>query len=271
MSRFEKVFADPNHKALVAFVTVGFPSVAATLDIVPRLVEHGCDIIELGIPFSDPLADGATIQEASYQALKNGVTPLECLHVAVQLRRKLEIPLVFLTYYNPILAQGTKNFCREAAAVGIDGFIIPDLPRQEAEEEEMGTHSSREGLSLIYMIAPNSPDYRIKMAADKAGAFLYLISLTGVTGARTSLAGDLEDFVERVRKLTGKPLCVGFGISTAEQAKRVAQVADGVIVGSRLVQLMKEGNNQKLLSWVDEMRAALNEAENSKYQIPNSK
>lgn len=260
MNRFEKVFADRSHKALIAFVTIGYPSVAATLKIVPKLVEHGCDIIELGIPFSDPLADGATIQEASYLALKQGITPDECLRVAARLRPKVESPLVFLTYYNPILARGPERFCREAAAAGIDGFIIPDLPPQEAEDLEK--HGCREGVNIIYMLAPNSPDYRIKIAAERASGFLYLVSLTGVTGARASLSHDLENFVRRVRQLTDKPLCVGFGISNAEQAKRVARIADGVIVGSRLVQLMKAGNNEKLLAWIDELRRALDEAGN---------
>lgn len=255
MNRFEKVFANPKRKALVAFVTAGYPSMEATLDIVPKLVEHGCDIIELGIPFSDPLADGATLQEASFLALQRGVTPPECIRAAAQLRKKVQAPIVFLTYYNPVLAAGLENFCRESAGAGVDGFIIPDLPPQEAEE--LDQYASPAGLSLIYMIAPNSPDYRIKMAAEKASGFLYLVSLTGVTGARTSLPKDLEDFVTRVRKLTHTPLCVGFGISTAEQAKRVARIADGVIVGSRLVQLMKEGDEKKLLGWIDELRAAL--------------
>ncbi|MBI4330205.1 MAG: tryptophan synthase subunit alpha [Chloroflexi bacterium] len=255
MNRFEKVFARPGHKALVAFVTIGYPSVATTLETVPKLVEHGCDIIELGIPFSDPLADGATLQEASYLALKQGVNPDECFRVAAQLRPKVEAPLVFLTYYNPVLARGQEKFCRDAAAAGIDGFIIPDLPPQEAEDLE--AHGCREGVSLIYMLAPNSPDYRIKIAAERGSGFLYLVSLTGVTGARSALPKDLEDFVARVRKITPRPLCVGFGISTPDQARRVARIADGVIVGSRLVQLMKEGDERKLLSWIDEMRAAL--------------
>ncbi len=255
MNRFEKTFANRNHKALIAFVTVGYPSLQATLETVPKLVAHGCDIIELGIPFSDPLADGATLQEASFHALQQGVTPGDCLKVAAQLRRKVQVPIVFLTYYNPILAYGPEAFCRESAEAGIDGFIIPDLPPQEAED--LDARACKEGMNLIYMIAPNSPDYRIKMAAERASGFLYLVSLTGVTGARTSLSADLEGFVGRVRKLTGKPLCVGFGISTPEQARQVARVADGVIVGSRLVQLMKEKDDRKLLTLIDEMRKAI--------------
>lgn len=255
MSRLSEVFARPNHKALLAFVTIGYPSIEATLETVPRLVEHGCDIIELGIPFSDPLADGATIQEASFQALQRGVTPGDCLSVAAQLRKEVQAPLLFLTYYNPILAFGQQRFCSRAMAAGIDGFIIPDLPPQEADH--LDAQACKEGMSLIYMIAPNSPDYRIRMAAERGSEFLYLVSLTGVTGARTSAPEGLEEFVGRVRKLTGKPLCVGFGISTPEQARQVARVADGVIVGSRLVQLMKEGDSQKLLTWIDDLRAGL--------------
>ncbi len=255
MNRFEKVFADPRHKALVGFLTVGYPTVAATLEAVPILAEHGCDIIELGIPFSDPLADGATLQNASDLALGQGVTPAECLSVAAQLRRKVDVPLAFLTYYNPVLAFGLKRFCQEAAAAGVDGLLIPDLPPQEAEELE--GMAEAEGLATIYMLAPNSPDYRIKIVAERSRGFIYLVSLTGVTGTREALPQDLERFVARVRQRTAKPLCVGFGISNADQAERVGRIADGVIVGSRLVQLLDEKDPRKLVSWIDGIRRAL--------------
>lgn len=255
MNRFEKVFADHRHKVLVAFLTIGYPTAATTLETVPLLVKHGCDIIELGIPFSDPLADGATLQNASYQALQQGITPGECLRVAAQLRHKVDVPLVFLTYYNPVLAFGQDKFCREAKAAGVDGLLIPDLPPQEAEALE--TITAAEGLALIYMLAPNSPDYRIGLVAQRSSGFIYLVSLTGVTGAREDLPRDLEKFVARVRQKTAKPLCVGFGISNTEQAKRVGEIADGVIVGSRLVQLLDGKDPQKLISWIDSIRQAM--------------
>lgn len=255
MNRLEKVLTNRQHKALVTFITVGYPTLAATLNIVPALAEHGCDIIELGIPFSDPLADGATIQEASYAALKGGVTPGICLETAAKLRVKTDVPIIFMTYYNPVLHQGLKSFCKASAKAGVDGFIIPDLPPQEGEE--LLAAASACGLKINYMLAPNSPEYRIKLVSEKTTGFIYLVSLLGVTGARDSLPQELEGFVHRVRAKTTKPLYVGFGISNPEQAKRVAQIADGVIVGSRLIQLIKEHNISHTLKWVDEMRRAL--------------
>ncbi|MDP2718231.1 MAG: tryptophan synthase subunit alpha [Dehalococcoidia bacterium] len=255
MSRLENVFKDRNHKALIAFLTSGYPSIEATLEIVPVLVEHGCDIIELGIPFSDPLADGVTLQNASYSALKAGITPGKCIKIAADIRKRVDTPIVFLTYYNPVLAMGLQKFCRESAAAGVDGLLIPDLPVNEAEEiDEIAV---KEGLDIVYMIAPNSPDYRIEMIADKTRGFIYMVSLTGVTGARDSLPSDLEQFVERVKLKTNKPLCVGFGISTEKQATRVGRVADGVIIGSRLVQLLNEPDNHELLTWIDGIRKGL--------------
>ena len=196
MNRLEKVFQVQNYKALIPFLTIGYPSINSTMEMVPLLVQHGCDIIELGIPFSDPLADGATIQESSYLALKQGVTPKECIEVAARLRQKVEAPIVFLSYYNPVLAMGLKKFCHDAASAGVDGLLIPDLPCHEGEELE--TIAAEEGLGIIYMLAPNSPGYRIDMVADRSSGFIYLVSLSGVTGVRDALPPDLEKFVGRL-------------------------------------------------------------------------
>ena len=238
MSRIASVFARANHTALIPYITVGYPSVETTLKAVPLLASNGCDIIELGIPFSDPLADGATIQQASYEAIRQGVTPKVCFEVAQKLRRQVEIPLVFMTYYNPMLKFGLEQFCSKCAEVGIDGLIIPDLPPEEGEELEKST--KRHGLDLIYLLSPASTEERVRLVTSKSSGFIYLVSLTGVTGARDKLPEELENFVARVRARTEKPLCVGFGVSTAEQARRIAKVADGVIVGSRIIQLMEE-------------------------------
>jgi len=223
---------------------------------VPLFASNGCDIIELGIPFSDPLADGATIQQASYEALRQGVTTSVCFEVAQELRRRVEIPLVFMTYYNPVLKFGLEQFCSKCAEVGIDGLIIPDLPPEEGQELEKSTR--RHGLDLIYLLSPASTEERIKLVTSRSSGFIYLVSLTGVTGARDKLPQELEGFVARVRKRTEKPLCVGFGVSTPEQARRVAKVADGVIVGSRIIQLL---DGDKLLenacSFVKCLREAL--------------
>jgi len=232
--------------------------VEATLKAVPLLVKSGCDIIELGIPFSDPLADGVTIQQASFQALQKGVTPKTCLEIAGELRKKVNVPLVFMTYFNPVFSYGTEKFCEDCIKAGMDGLIIPDLPPEESGELE--TSSQKCGLDLIYLVAPTSPEERLKLVSEKSRGFIYLVSVTGTTGARTDLPEDLERFVARVRRLTASPLCVGFGISTPEQAKRVARAADGIIVGSRIVQLMEnDAKMDKLADFAAGLRKALDE------------
>jgi len=256
LSRIAAVFAQANHTALIPYITVGYPTVETTLKVVPLFAGSGCDIIELGIPFSDPLADGATIQRASYEALRQGVTPKVCFEVAQELRRQVNIPLVFMTYYNPVLKFGLEQFCSKCAEVGIDGLIIPDLPPEEGEELEKST--KRHGLNLVYLLSPASTKERIRLVTSRASGFIYLVSLTGVTGARDKLPEELESFVASVRKRTEKPLCVGFGVSTAEQAQRVAKVADGVIVGSRIMQLLDEDKSLKnACSFIRCLRAAL--------------
>ena len=237
MSRITTIFR-AGHKTLIAYVTVGYPSLEVTLKTVPWLANSGADIVELGIPFSDPLADGITIQKASFRALQNGVTPETCLEVARQLRAKTDVPLVFMTYYNPVFSYGLKEFVAESARSGIDGLIVPDLPPEEGTELLAITQAA--GLDLIYLLAPNSSEERIRLVAERSRGFIYLVSVTGVTGAREDLPANLAAFVTRVRKVASQPLCVGFGISTPEQARRVAGLADGIIVGSRLIQLMAE-------------------------------
>ena len=256
MSRIEAVFKREDHKAFIAYVTVGYPSMWATMQAVPLLAECGCDIIELGIPFSDPLADGTTIQKASFDALQNGVTPKTCLETARKLRSKTDIPLVFMSYYNPIFHYGVEQFCSECEKVGVDGLIIPDLPPEEGAE--LGDAAEKHGLNLIYLLAPTSTGERTKLVADKSSGFIYLVSVTGVTGARSELPPELSSFVSRVRQSTDKPLCVGFGISTPEQARQVAGIADGVIVGSRIIQLLESGYSlDPLRTFASSIRAAL--------------
>jgi len=258
LSRIASIFAQSGHTALIPYVTVGYPSIEATLKVVPLLASSGCDIVELGIPFSDPLADGATIQKASFHALQNGVTPKLCLQVAAQLSQMVETPLVFMTYFNPVLSYGLTNFCSACTKSGIDGLIIPDLPPEEGSELEAAT--LRENLDLIYLLAPTSTDERIKLVAEKSRGFIYLVSLTGVTGARDKMSSELGTFVNRVRKAASQPLCVGFGISTSEQARQVANIADGVIVGSRLIQLMEADDDLIAVgNFVKELRQALDQ------------
>jgi len=256
MSRIKNVFIESGKKALIGYVTVGYPSIEATLDIVPAMVENGCDIIELGIPFSDPLADGPIIQKSSFEALQRGATLAKCFEVASRLRQKLDVPLVFMGYFNPALHYGMDNFVRKCSESGVDGLIIPDLPPEEGGEME--TVSKSHGIDLIYLLAPTSDDARIDLVTEKSTGFIYLVSLTGVTGSGTELPPELEDFVNRVRRKTDKPLCVGFGITNASQARRVAGVADGIIVGSQIIRLIEEDPSlNKMKELIKDLRAAL--------------
>ncbi len=252
MSRIAAVFQKKGHKALIPYITTGYPDTETTLKAISLLTENGADIIELGIPFSDPLADGTTIQESSYQALLKGVNTDTCLEIARQARKTTSAPLVFMTYYNPVLQYGLEKFCRASAEAGIDGLIVPDLPPEEGTTLEGLT--SQYGLDLIYLLAPTSTPERIKMVAEKSRGYIYLVSVAGVTGARSSLPPNLNSFISRVRQEAKQPLCVGFGISTPEQAGQIGKLADGVIIGSKLIQLMKE--DKTLSSLAKFIRAA---------------
>jgi len=237
MSRIDAVFATPQHKALIAYVTVGYPSIEATLQVVPALVEGGCDMIELGIPFSDPLSDGTTIQRASHGALQQGVTPKLCIEVAHKLHQMVDVPLIFMSYFNPLLHYGLEAFCAASSEAGVDGLIIPDLPPEEGMELERLTE--RYQLDLIYLITPTSTEERLHLVTARSRGFIYAVSLRGITGARETLPADLESFLARVRDITSQPLCVGFGIATPEQARRVVNIADGVIIGSRIMEIVE--------------------------------
>jgi tryptophan synthase alpha chain len=230
---FERLRAE-GRAGFVAFLTVGYPSVEATLRLAPALVEGGADILELGVPFSDPVAEGPTIQRASFRALENGVTLGTCLEVAAELRaRGLQVPVVLMGYYNPVLAFGLERFAREAAEAGADGAIVVDLPPEESGplREACREH----GLRLIYLLAPTSTEARIQQVASLASGFIYCVSLTGVTGARKELPEGLEEFVTRVRAYTPLPIAVGFGISQHKHFQAVARIADAVVVGSAIL------------------------------------
>ncbi len=259
MSNLKSAFEAADRKALVAYVTVGYPDVETTLRLIPLLAHAGCDIVELGIPFSDPLADGATIQHASHVALENGVTPDVCLEVAACASCEVDTPLVFMSYYNPLLHRGLDEFCRVSSSSGVSGLIVPDLPPDEGAALEAA--GQRHGVDLIYLVAPTTTGERLAYAGARSRGFLYLVSLTGVTGARSELDGGLESFVARVRARTSLPLCVGFGISSPSQAARVARVADGVIVGSKLLQLVEADHSLvSVAAFVHELRDAIDVA-----------
>lgn len=260
MSRISNAFINPGYKALIPYVTVGYPSIEDTVKTVQLLAENGCDIIELGIPFSDPLADGATIQGASYHAIHNGVTPGVCLDVARELCRKVSTPLVFMTYFNPVLNWGVRGFCAACARAGVSGLIIPDLPPEEGGETEK--IAVKNGIDLIYLLSPASPQERIRLVCSRSRGFVYLVSVTGVTGTRSALPAGLDKFIGRVKRETRMPVCVGFGISTPSQAAEVARMADGVIVGSRIIQLMERGaaSDAALRSFIRRLRSAVDKS-----------
>lgn len=220
--------------ALMPYLTVGYPDLATTLAALPAMVEAGADMFELGIPFSDPLADGVTVQRASQRALENGVTVETVFAVARQLRDGgVEAPLMAMGYYNPIFHYGVERFTAECAAAGIDGLIVPDLPPEECDE--LAAACQRHERDLIMLLAPTSTDERIKEAARRASGCIYCISLTGVTGARGDLAAGLAPYLARVRAVTDLPLIVGFGISKASHVAEVARLADGAVVASALL------------------------------------
>jgi tryptophan synthase alpha chain len=218
----------------VAFLTVGYPDVESTLRFIPALIEGGADVIELGIPFSDPLAEGPTIQRSSYHALRRGITPTSCLDVASKMRAQgVEAPLVPMGYYNPLLAYGIDAFMRDAASAGVDGLIIVDLPPEESSAVRDACLANN--LRLIYLLAPTSTDERIKLVADLASGFIYCVSLTGVTGARDELSAGLEGFVRRVRTYSDLPIAVGFGISQPTHFQAVGRIADAAVIGSAII------------------------------------
>jgi len=256
MRRIDHVFKKPGHKALIPYITVGYPDLDTTKKAALLLARGGADIIELGVPFSDPMADGTTIQESSFQALQNGITIKTCLELARILRKETEVPLVFMTYFNPVLKYGMDKFCLECQKVGVDGLIVPDLPPEEGSPLERA--AVEHALDLIYLLAPTSTSERIKLVAKKTRGFIYLVSVAGVTGARTCLPANLATFINKVRKIAKQPLCVGFGISSTDQARQISKTADGIIIGSKLIQLMKSDPSLKSLKlFVQEIRNAM--------------
>ena len=243
-------------RALVAYFTAGDPSLAVSRRLVVEAARRGADVIELGIPFSDPLADGPVIQRATQRALAGGVTLPRVLEAVREMRGEVTAPLVFLTYYNPILAFGLKAFCRTAVEAGIDGVVVPDLPPEEAGP--LAAEAAPAGLDLIHLVAPTSTPDRMRKIARASRGFVYMVSLTGVTGERTTLPGELAQQIRALRAITTQPVCVGFGISTPEQAAEVGALADGVIVGSAIVRLVERyGDTPELLPRVGDVIASL--------------
>jgi len=264
---FERLRRD-NEAALIPYLTVGYPSLDATRRLVPLLASEGADLIELGVPFSDPMADGATVQRASHAALEQGVTLSDCLCVAAEVRRSHDVPLIMMGYYNPIFRYGLGRFAAECAASGVDGLIIPDLPPEEAGE--LKGECDKAGIDLIFLVAPTSTDDRLARVARMASGFVYCVSLTGVTGARAEMSNDLGEMIARVRRHTHLPLVVGFGISKPEHVAQVVRGAgaDGAVVGSALLNLIESLPEDGLTAGVSQYIRALKQAATAGSTLP---
>jgi tryptophan synthase alpha chain len=241
MNRIDLKFKElkkKNRKAFIVFITAGYPNLEITRRLILELAKIGVDIIELGIPFSDPLADGPVIQESSQASLQRKTNLNDVFSLVKSVRRKTNIPICFMSYYNPIFCFGQKNFIKKASCSGVDGVIVPDLPPEEGQQ--FMRLADKANLDTIFFISPTTSKKRMRFIVKISKGFIYYVSLTGVTGARRSLPADLIEHVKLVKRYTWKPVCVGFGVSSFEQVKLVQSVADGVIVGSAVIKKIKE-------------------------------
>jgi len=257
--KFKKLLSQKN-KALIPFFTAFYPSAELFKEFLFRADDGGADFIEVGIPFSDPLADGKMIQYSSQSVLKSGFNFSQFLEEISRLKSSLSAPLVLMSYFNPVLQRGIENFSREMDEANIQGVIIPDLSLEESRflKEELASYD----IDLIYLVSPTTHSQRIEQISRCSGGFIYLVSLTGVTGMREKLPSNLAQYISRVKKVTSKPLCVGFGISNPYQARKVAEYADGIIVGSALINIIKgrekgRGLSQEVENFVKEIRKAI--------------
>ncbi|MCX8032310.1 MAG: tryptophan synthase subunit alpha [Thermoleophilia bacterium] len=240
MSRLTDLFRKSKRPLLIPYMTGGYPSFRGCGELLAAFVEAGADIVELGIPFSDPLADGPVIQAASTAALGAGTRPRDVLRLALEVS-EAGCPVILLSYLNTILAYGIEEFFADAAQSGVMGVVVPDLPAEEADL--LSGAAKGEGIDVVLLAAPTSTEARLKQIAASASGFIYCVSTTGVTGARRILRADLPDFLARLRKFTDLPLAVGFGVSSVEQVRAVGAISDGVIIGSALVQMVAKAGN----------------------------
>lgn len=255
MNRIANAFKDK--KAFIGFLTAGDPNFDASYDNIMAMVKAGADLIEIGIPFSDPIAEGVVIQEADVRALKGGMTTDRAFELAAKIRANTDIPLVFMTYLNPVFKYGYDRFFAKCAEIGVDGLICPDMPFEEKAEADAAARAH--DVSVISMIAPTS-EARIKAIAESAEGFLYIVSSLGVTGVRSEIKTDLASIMDSVKKYAKIPAAIGFGISTPEQAKKMSQLADGVIVGSAIVRLIEKYGDKaadEIYKYVKSMKDAI--------------
>lgn len=240
MSRIASAFSSlraTGRRALMPFLMGGDPSLEATEEFLGRFAESGADLLEIGVPFSDPIADGPVNQRAAQRALAHGASLSDILGMVTRVRPHLAQPIVLLSYYNPLFQLGLEAFCQRASGAGVDGVVIPDLPPEEGDP--LRSVADRAGLDVIFLAAPTSTDERLARVAASSRGFVYCVSLTGVTGMRIDLAADVGTLVGRLRRQTALPICVGFGVSTPDHARQIAGVADGVIVGSAIVAIIE--------------------------------
>ncbi len=253
MSRIEATFTALKQRqetALIPFITAGDPDLERTVDLIATLTTAGADLIELGIPFSDPMADGPTIQAASERALAGGTTVAGVLKIVAEVRKTNQVPLILMGYYNPIFCYGAEKFAQDAANAGVDALLLVDLPPEEADEIKVFLQPL--GIDLITLLAPTTPATRMKELAGSASGYIYYVSMTGVTGAQQICPANIEDAVTTLKRYAKVPVGVGFGIATATDAGAVAAFADGVVVGSALVKIIeKYGQSEKLLPAVE--------------------
>ena len=262
MNRISKAFSQKGEceKLMSLFLTAGYPDLESTAELILGFEKNGADFIELGIPFSDPLADGPTIQYSSDVAIANGITMNRIFEMVAEIRKSSEIPIILMGYMNPILHYGVHSFCEKAATAGVDGLIIPDIPVDESGLIDAATKAHN--LPVIYLVAPNSPDERIQLADQKSDGFVYCVSVTGVTGARegAEISRSVSSFINRVKtNVIKNPVMVGFGIKTHDDALNITSIADGFIVGSALIDTIREnypedGWEQEVFSFVHSLK-----------------
>lgn len=259
-NKLDRVFSTPNKKAFICFLTAGDPTADCTVEFILEMERAGADLVEIGIPFSDPTAEGVVIQEANIRALRNGMTTDGAFDIVRRVRERSQIPLAFMTYANPVFHYGYDRFFTRCEELGVDAIIIPDMPYEE--KQEMEEPANAHNVALISMIAPTSED-RIQRIASEAKGFIYVVSSMGVTGVRSEIRTDLGSIVESIRRVTDVPCAIGFGISTPEQAKKMAAVSDGAIVGSAIVKLIAKHGEQaapEIYDYVKSMKDAVAEA-----------
>lgn len=249
-----RILKKKDKKAFIPYIMAGFPSLEKTKDVVLIFEECGADIVELGVPFTDPLADGPTIQRASESALEKGVTLRKVLDFVRGLREYTRIPIVLMTYYNPAFKYGEEDFVKDAKQAGVNGVIIPDLPPDEARS--FISLSRKTYLDTIFLLAPTSTTDRVKKVVKETRGFIYYVSITGITGSRLLLNGSMETQINEIRRFTNKPIAVGFGVSTPEEASAVSKIADGVIVGSAIVKRVNE-LPEELKKYIKSLREAI--------------